>query len=46
MIVRQHEGADPAAVLFDAIQASKARQADVLTVDIAAACTNKAHLME
>ena len=46
MIVRQHEGADPAAVLFDAIQASKARQADVLIVDTAGRLHNKAHLME
>ncbi|MGN1069260.1 MAG: signal recognition particle-docking protein FtsY, partial [Candidatus Fimadaptatus sp.] len=46
MIVRQHEGADPAAVLFDGIQASKARHADVLIVDTAGRLHNKAHLME
>ena len=45
-IVRQHEGADPAAVLFDGIQASKARHADVLIVDTAGRLHNKAHLME
>ena len=45
-IIRQHEGADPAAVLFDGIQASKARHADVLIVDTAGRLHNKAHLME
>ena len=29
-IVRQHEGADPAAVVFDGIQAAKSRNADVI----------------
>ena len=32
-IVKQHEGADPAAVVYDGIQAAKARHADVLIVD-------------
>ena len=32
-IVRQHEGADPGAVLFDALQAAKARNADVVLCD-------------
>lgn len=45
-IIRQHEGADPAAVLFDAIQASRARKADVLIVDTAGRLHNKTHLME
>ena len=46
MIVRQHEGADPAAVLFDGIQAARARNSDVLIVDTAGRLHNKAHLME
>ncbi len=45
-IVRQKEGADPAAVVFDAVQVSKARHADVLIVDTAGRLHNKAHLME
>ena len=45
-IIRQHEGADPAAVVFDAVSAAKARNADVLIVDTAGRLHNKAHLME
>ena len=45
-IVKQKEGADPAAVVFDGIQAAKSRQADVLIVDTAGRLHNKAHLME
>lgn len=45
-IVKQKEGADPAAVVFDGIQAAKARNADVLIVDTAGRLHNKAHLME
>ena len=45
-IVRQHEGADPAAVVYDGIQAAKARQADVILCDTAGRLHNKAHLME
>ncbi len=44
-IVRQHEGADPGAVLFDAIQAAKARGADVVICDTAGRLHNKANLM-
>ncbi len=44
-IVRQHEGADPAAVVFDGIQAAKARDADVIIVDTAGRLHNKANLM-
>lgn len=44
-IVRQHEGADPAAVVFDGIQAAKARGADVILVDTAGRLHNKANLM-
>ena len=45
-IVKQKEGADPAAVVFDGVQAAKARHADVLIVDTAGRLHNKAHLME
>ena len=45
-IIKQHEGADPAAVVFDGIQAAKARHADVLLVDTAGRLHNKAHLMD
>lgn len=45
-IVKQKEGADPAAVVFDGIQAAKSRHADVLIVDTAGRLHNKAHLME
>ncbi len=44
-IVRQHEGADPAAVVFDAIQAAKARGTDVILCDTAGRLHNKANLM-
>ena len=45
-IVRQHEGADPAAVVYDGIQAAKARQADVILCDTAGRLLqNKANLM-
>ena len=44
-IVRQHEGADPAAVVFDAIQAAKARGTDVILCDTAGRLHNKSNLM-
>ena len=44
-IVRQHEGADPASVVFDGIQAAKARNADVILVDTAGRLHNKTNLM-
>lgn len=44
-IVRQHEGADPASVVFDGIQAAKARGADVILCDTAGRLHNKANLM-
>jgi fused signal recognition particle receptor len=44
-IVQQKQGTDPAAVLFDAIQAAKARSSDVLIVDTAGRLHNKANLM-
>ncbi len=45
-IVKQSPGADPAAVLFDAIAASKARKTDVLLVDTAGRLHTKTHLMQ
>ena len=44
-IVRQKEGADPGAVLFDALQAAKARGVDVVLCDTAGRLHNKANLM-
>ena len=44
-IVRQHEGADPGAVLFDALQAAKARGVDVVLCDTAGRLHNQATLM-
>ena len=44
-IVRQHEGADPASVVFDGIQSAKARGADVILIDTAGRLHNKANLM-
>ena len=44
-IVRQHEGADPAAVVFEGIQAAKSRNADVILCDTAGRLHNKANLM-
>lgn len=44
-IVQQKQGTDPAAVLFDALKAAKARNADVLIVDTAGRLHNKANLM-
>ena len=45
-IVKQKEGADPAAVVYDGIQAAKGRHADILLVDTAGRLHNKTHLME
>ena len=44
-IVRQKEGADPGAVLFDALQAARARSVDVVICDTAGRLHNKANLM-
>ena len=44
-IVRQNEGSDPGAVLFDAMQAAKARGTDVVLVDTAGRLHNKQNLM-
>lgn len=44
-IIKQHEGADPAAVVFDATSAAKARMTDVILVDTAGRLHNKQNLM-
>ena len=44
-IVRQHEGADPASVVFDGIQAARARNVDVIIIDTAGRLHNKQNLM-
>ena len=44
-IVRQHEGADPAAVVFDGIQSAKAKGVDVILIDTAGRLHNKVNLM-
>ena len=44
-IVRQHEGADPAAVVYDALSAARARGTDVILVDTAGRLHNKQNLM-
>ena len=44
-IIKQQEGADPAAVVFDAMSAAKARNADVVLVDTAGRLHNKQNLM-
>ena len=44
-IVRQNEGADPASVVFDGIQAAKARRSDVILIDTAGRLHNKQNLM-
>lgn len=45
-LIRHQEGSDPAAVVFDAIQAAKARKADVLICDTAGRLHNKKNLMD
>ena len=44
-IVRQHEGADPASVVYDGIQSAKAKDVDVIIIDTAGRLHNKANLM-
>ncbi|MCL2003035.1 MAG: signal recognition particle-docking protein FtsY [Oscillospiraceae bacterium] len=44
-VVRQQEGADPASVLFDAVNAAKARGTDVVICDTAGRLQNKQNLM-
>ncbi|MBE5949542.1 MAG: signal recognition particle-docking protein FtsY [Lachnospiraceae bacterium] len=45
-IISQQEGSDPAAVIYDAVQAAKARRADILLCDTAGRLHNKNNLME
>ena len=45
-LIRGGDGADPAAVVFDAVQAAKSRGADVLIVDTAGRLHNKKNLMD
>ncbi|MBY6226019.1 signal recognition particle-docking protein FtsY [Ferrimonas balearica] len=45
-VIAQHTGADSASVIFDALQAAKARNVDVLIADTAGRLQNKAHLMD
>ena len=44
-IVRQHEGADPASVVFDGIQSAKAKDVDVIIIDTAGRLHNKVNRM-
>ena len=44
-IVRQHEGADPASVVYDGIQSAKAKDVDVIIIDTAGRLHNKQNLM-
>ncbi len=44
-IVRQHEGADPASVVYDGIQSAKAKDSDVIIIDTAGRLHNKINLM-
>ena len=45
-VIAQHQGADPAAVVFDAISAARARDMDVLIIDTAGRLHNKSNLMD
>ena len=45
-VIKHYEGADPAAVIYDALQAAKARKTDVLICDTAGRLHNKANLMK
>ncbi|MEH7122894.1 signal recognition particle-docking protein FtsY [Bacillus sp. JJ1532] len=45
-VIKQAEGSDPAAVMFDAIQAAKSRNADILICDTAGRLQNKVNLMK
>ncbi|TGE32771.1 signal recognition particle-docking protein FtsY [Desulfosporosinus sp. Sb-LF] len=45
-VIKQREGADPAAVAYDAVQAAKSRNIDVVLVDTAGRLHNKVNLME
>lgn len=45
-VIKHHEGADPAAVIYDALQAAKARKTDILICDTAGRLHNKTNLMK
>ncbi|OXY81384.1 signal recognition particle-docking protein FtsY [Oceanimonas doudoroffii] len=45
-VIAQHTGADAASVIYDAVEAARARKVDVLIADTAGRLQNKAHLME
>lgn len=45
-IIKQNEGSDPAAVVYDSISAAKARGADIIIADTAGRLHNKKHLMD
>ncbi|MEG6615287.1 signal recognition particle-docking protein FtsY [Peptococcaceae bacterium 1198_IL3148] len=45
-VIKQAEGSDPGAVTYDALQAAKARKADILLIDTAGRLHNKSNLME
>ena len=45
-VIKQGEGSDPAAVMFDAVQSAKARKVDVLLCDTAGRLQNKVNLMK
>jgi fused signal recognition particle receptor len=45
-IIQQQAGADPGAVVFDAVQAARARRADVVIIDTAGRLHSQAHLMD
>lgn len=45
-VIKQREGADPAAVAYDAIQAAKSRRCDIMIMDTAGRLHNKVNLME
>ncbi len=45
-VIQHHEGADAAAVVFDAIQSARAKKIDALLIDTAGRLHNKDHLME
>lgn len=45
-VIKQAEGSDPAAVMYDAIQSAKARKADILICDTAGRLQNKVNLMK
>ncbi len=46
VLISQSEGSDPAAVVFDALNAAKARKADILMIDTAGRLHNKKNLMD